>query len=61
MGFYVACNSLGHIATRQKLGTGKKLPSLHEEFQGVFQLRIKDHRQPSAIPHVYIATRPMHS
>ena len=32
-GFYIAFNSLGHIATRQKPGCGKKFLSLHEKFQ----------------------------
>ena len=35
MGFYVAFNSLGHIATRYKPGTGKKFPSLHEVSSGL--------------------------
>ena len=35
----------------------KKFPSPHEQFQGVFQLQ-KYHRQSSATPHIYIATRP---
>ena len=30
LGFYVAFNSLGHIAMREKPGTGKKFPNLHE-------------------------------
>ena len=30
MGFYVAVNSKGHIATRQTLGTRKNYPSLHD-------------------------------
>ena len=57
MGFYVAFNSLGHISMRQKPGTGKKFPSHHKEFQGVFQFQ-KGHRQPSTMPHIYKATRP---
>ena len=30
LGFYVACNSLGHIATRTFPGAGMKFPSLPE-------------------------------
>ena len=29
-------------------------------FQGIFQLQ-KDHRQPSTMPHIYIATKPIRS
>ena len=58
-GFYAVFNSLGHIATRQKHGTGKEFAPLQEWFQGVFKLQ-KDHRQPSTTPHNYIAIKPTH-
>ena len=52
IGFYVAFKSFGHIVTRQKGATGKIFPSLHEYLQIVFQSQ-RDHRQPSAMPHIY--------
>ena len=45
LGFYLALNSLGLIAMRymQNPRNGKKFPSLHEQFQGVFQLVYDDY------------------
>ena len=33
MGFYIAFNNIGHIVTKQKPGTGKKIPTLQGYFQ----------------------------
>ena len=51
MGYYIAFNSLGHIATRKKPGIVEKFSSLHKEFQGVFQVQ-RDHREPSTMLHI---------
>ena len=50
-------NSLGHIVTRQKPGTGKKFPSLPNSSKVSFSC-LKGHRQPSTTRDIYIATRP---
>ena len=57
MGSNINFNTIGDIATRQKKGNGKKLPSLHDQLQEVFQLQ-NDIRQPSTTPQIYYMQRP---
>ena len=58
MRFYIAFNSLDHITTRRKPWTGRNSLLFTHSSKGSFSYKRTMHRQPSTMPHIYIANRP---